>query len=72
MNEQQAPHAQTIQLLSRRRSAPPLTMTGPGPDAGQIETLLTIAARTPDHGKLAPWRFITFEGDARAQRSPTS
>lgn len=65
MNEQTAPYAQTIELLSRRRSAPPLTMTGPGPDAQQLETLLTLAARTPDHGKLAPWRFIVFEGPAR-------
>lgn len=65
MNDQPAPHAQTIELLSRRRSAPPLTMTGPGPDAQQLEILLTLAARTPDHGKLAPWRFIVFEGQAR-------
>lgn len=65
MIDQRAPCAQTIELLSRRRSAPPLTMTGPGPDAGQIEALLTIASRTPDHGKLAPWRFIVFEGEAR-------
>ena len=55
----------TIDLMARRRSAPPLTMTGPGPDARQLETLLTLAARTPDHGKLAPWRFIVFQGEAR-------
>ena len=42
-------------------------MTGPGPDADQLEQLLTLAARVPDHGKLAPWRFIIFEGDARAR-----
>jgi nitroreductase len=42
-------------------------MGGPGPDAQEIERLLTLAARTPDHGKLAPWRFILFEGEARAR-----
>src|SRR5579872_5148809 len=40
-------------------------MTGPGPSPAQLETILTIGARVPDHGKLAPWRFIVFEGDAR-------
>ena len=55
----------TIALLLRRRSLPPQGMTGPGPDSAQIELMLTIAARVPDHGKLAPWRFILFEGAAR-------
>lgn len=55
----------TIALLQRRRSAPPAIMTGPGPGGEELATLLTIAARVPDHGKLAPWRFILFEGDAR-------
>jgi nitroreductase len=54
-----------LELLKTRRSVKPIEMTGPGPDAGQIETLLTVAARVPDHGKLAPWRFIVFEGAAR-------
>src|SRR3954447_243609 len=40
-------------------------MTGPGPSAAELDTILTIGARVPDHGKLAPWRFIVFEGDAR-------
>ncbi|MBV8662088.1 MAG: nitroreductase [Hyphomicrobiales bacterium] len=55
----------TIALLKRRRSAPPANITTPGPTQAEIETLLTIASRVPDHGKLAPWRFITFEGAAR-------
>lgn len=55
----------TLDLLKQRRSVPPQFLTSPGPDAGQLETLLTIAARVPDHGKLAPWRFIVFEGAAR-------
>jgi nitroreductase len=54
-----------ISLLSTRRSAPPIQMRGPGPDAEQLQTILTLASRVPDHGKLAPWRFIIFEGEAR-------
>ena len=42
-----------------------MELSGPGPSAAQIDTLLTVAARVPDHGKLAPWRFIVFEGEAR-------
>ena len=41
-------------------------MVPPGPDAQQLRDLLEVAARVPDHGKLSPWRFIIFEGDARA------
>lgn len=55
----------TIALLKRRRSVQPPNITAPGPSPAEIETLLTIASRVPDHGKLAPWRFITFEGAAR-------
>jgi nitroreductase len=57
----------TIALLRRRRSVPPMTMTGPGPTSNEIDTILSLAARVPDHGKLAPWRFIVFEGEARAR-----
>ncbi len=55
----------TIALLKRRRSAPPAIMTGPGPTKEELTTMLTVASRVPDHGKLAPWRFIVFEGRAR-------
>ena len=54
-----------IELLKTRRSMKPREMTGPGPSPAELETILTIGARVPDHGKLAPWRFIVFEGDAR-------
>jgi nitroreductase len=57
----------TIKLLKRRRSAPPANLCGPGPDRRDLETLLEIASRVPDHGKLAPWRFIIFQGDGRAR-----
>ncbi len=52
-----------LELLTTRRSVKELG--GPGPSAAEIETLLTVASRVPDHGKLAPWRFIVFEGEAR-------
>ena len=54
-----------VELLKARRSVKPREMTGPGPSAAELETILTIGARVPDHGKLAPWRFIIFEGEAR-------
>ena len=56
-----------IEFLKTRRSMKPREMTGPGPSPADLETILTIGARVPDHGKLAPWRFILFEGDARAR-----
>jgi nitroreductase len=58
-----------IDLLKTRRSIKPREMTAPGPSPAELETILTIGARVPDHGKLAPWRFIVFEGDARARAS---
>lgn len=58
---------ETLTLLAQRRSTLAKDMGGPGPDAEQLETLLKIGARTPDHGKLFPWRFIVFEGDSRAR-----
>jgi len=54
-----------LELLKTRRSVKPMEMSGPGPSAAEIDTLLAIAARVPDHGKLKPWRFIVFEGKAR-------
>jgi len=54
-----------LELLKTRRSVKPIEMTGPAPSAAEIDTMLTIAARVPDHGKLAPWRFVVFEGAAR-------
>ncbi|MCC6775234.1 MAG: nitroreductase [Hyphomicrobiales bacterium] len=54
-----------LELLKTRRSMKPVELVGPGPSASEVDTLLTIASRVPDHGKLTPWRFILFEGDAR-------
>lgn len=57
----------TLELLARRRSVKPDKMVEPGPDASQLDEILKIAARVPDHKKLVPWRFIVFSGDARAR-----
>jgi nitroreductase len=56
---------ETLELLSSRRSAPAASLAEPGPTADQLESLLKIASRVPDHGKLVPWRYILFEGAAR-------
>lgn len=52
-------------LLATRRSAKPRDMVAPGPDATQLRWLLEAAMRVPDHGKLAPWRFVIIESDRR-------
>lgn len=52
-------------LLQTRRSGKPRDMTAPGPNAEQLRTILEVAARTPDHGKLAPWRFVIVREDQR-------
>ena len=58
---------ETLRLLASRRSTLAKNMTGPGPSAAELDTLINIAARTPDHGKLFPWRFLVFEGEARGR-----
>ena len=56
-----------LALLETRRSAKPRDMTGPGPTEADLQRMLAIAARTPDHGKLAPWRFVIVSPDQRDQ-----
>jgi len=65
MKESVVPDA--IELLKIRRSVKPREMSEPGPSPAELETILTIGARVPDHGKLTPWRFIVFEGGARVR-----
>jgi len=55
------------EFLKTRRSNLAKLMGGEGPSAEQIDEFLTIAARVPDHRKLAPWRFVIFQGEARAE-----
>ena len=56
------PSPETLAFLARRRSASALTLAEPGPNEAELRALLTLAARAPDHGKLAPWRFIVLQG----------
>lgn len=59
-----APNKAALDFLLSRRSRPAKTLTGPAPDRETLTTLLTAAARSPDHGKLEPWRFVVLEGAA--------
>ena len=54
-----------LALLDTRRSGKPREMVAPGPDAAQLDHILAIGARTPDHGKLAPWRFVIVAPEQR-------
>ncbi len=55
--------------LASRRSGKPRDLAGPGPSMDQLTEMVSIAARTPDHGKLAPWRFIIVPDDKRQRLS---
>ena len=57
--------ASLLSYLATRRSCRPRDLVEPGPDAAQLRRILEIAARTPDHGKLAPWRFVHVARDRR-------
>lgn len=61
------PNAATYDLLMSRRSVRTRDMTGPGPDREALEKILAAGMRVPDHGKLAPWRFIVLTGPERAK-----
>jgi nitroreductase len=56
-----------LQALLTRRSVKPVQMRAPGPNPEQLQLILTAAARVPDHKKLAPWRFVVFEGEGRSR-----
>lgn len=53
-----------LEFLLTRRSRPAKTLTMPVPTREELRPILTAAARTPDHGKLEPWRFIVLENAA--------
>lgn len=57
--------SEILNFLSTRKSAPIAEMTGPAPSDSELNQMLQIATRVPDHGRLAPWRFILYRGDAR-------
>ena len=56
----------TLAFLERRRSASAMTLTSPGPHPDDVDRLLTLAARAPDHGKLNPWRFVILRDANKA------
>ncbi|WP_112830111.1 nitroreductase [Rhizobium cremeum] len=56
-----------IDYLAVRRSVPAFQMSEPGPTTAEIERILTLAVRVPDHGKIAPWRFIVYRGEERVR-----
>ncbi|HEY2050489.1 MAG TPA: nitroreductase [Caulobacteraceae bacterium] len=57
---------ETLNFLARRRSASAATLREPAPNNDELNALLTLATRVPDHGKLAPWRFVVLSGEAKA------
>jgi nitroreductase len=57
------------EYLKTRRSIPAFQMRDPGPQKAEIVEMLRLASRVPDHGKLAPWRFIVYQGDVRGRIS---
>jgi nitroreductase len=56
-----------LERLATRRSAPAQTLTVPGPDAAEVTEIIRLGARTPDHGKLFPWRFVVMGPRTRAE-----
>lgn len=57
---------EVLRFLALRRSTSALTLTEPAPGDGEVDELIRIAARVPDHGKLSPWRFIVLDASAKA------
>jgi nitroreductase len=56
---------EVVAFLAKRRSASAMTLAAPGPDDAQLADILRLAVRVPDHGKLAPWRFVILKGAAK-------
>lgn len=61
-----------LDYLRVRRSTPALQLAEPGPSKAEIEDILRLAVRVPDHGKLAPWRFVVFRGEERVRLGETA
>jgi nitroreductase len=61
------PAPEVLDFLARRRSASALTLGEPGPSAADLDVLIRLATRVPDHGKLSPWRFIVAEGAGKVR-----
>jgi nitroreductase len=61
-----SPAPEVLRFLATRRSTSAVTLTAPAPSDDDLAALLRLAARAPDHGKLAPWRFLIFDGADKA------
>ncbi|MBP1849979.1 nitroreductase family protein [Rhizobium halophytocola] len=64
-----SPNTSLLDYLKTRRSTPAFQMCEPGPSKPELEEILRLAIRVPDHGKIAPWRFIVYRGERRAELS---
>ncbi len=62
-----APVPEVLTFLARRRSASAVSLSEPAPSAEDIDSLLRLATRVPDHGKLSPWRFVLFQGPEKTR-----
>ena len=60
------PSPEVLAFLAHRRSASAMTLHAPGPSPAELDDLLRLAIRVPDHGKLGPWRFVILEGEGKA------
>lgn len=60
-----APRPEVVEFLRSRRSRPPQALGPEGPSRAELETILEMAVRVPDHGKVQPWRLIMIGGAAR-------
>ncbi|MFA5601199.1 MAG: nitroreductase [Phenylobacterium sp.] len=63
----QTPSPEVLHFLARRRSASAVNLTEPAPSPAELDALLRIAVRVPDHGKLSPWRFVVLSGEGKAE-----
>ncbi len=61
-----------LDYLKVRRSTPAMQLAEPGPAKAEIEEILRLAVRVPDHGKLAPWRFVVYRGEDRVRLGETA
>jgi len=61
------PAPQVLDFLATRRSTSAVTLAAPAPNPAELEILFRLATRVPDHGKLAPWRFVILDGAAKDQ-----
>ena len=60
------PAPEVLAFLATRRSTPAVTLTEPAPSPAELADLLRLATHVPDHGKLAPWRFVVLQGEGKA------